>query len=121
MGTYVLFVPFLSICFMQNAWLVEHLRLEQSTWKATGIQFTINRLIHAPLNVLCFYLIFVLVSTMVCAFGSNSLSEWSIALLKVGPLISSKIHSSYLDTLVNNWRVWSLPQLFNYHIIPLQF
>merc|ERR1712107_905071 len=73
----------------------------------------VNRVFHDPFNVMSFYVLFGFVKAI--ATGSCA------ALLDIGCSISTDLSNKFKDTLVKNWKVWSLPMLLNYHFVPIQF
>ena len=47
------------------------------------------------------------------AVASGSLASFSVA------AIAAKLRAEYVLTIVSNWKVWVLPQLLNFAIVPV--
>ena len=66
--------------------------------------------VNAPCVIVGFYTAFGVAN----ALGSGSLA----ALSTVAASVQAKIRAEYVTTLISNWKVWVLPQLFNFAVVP---
>ena len=104
----VYIVPILTFFYAVNEKLAARLKLEPGT-KRTLVQLAFDQLVNAPIVVAGFYVAFGLAS----AVASGSLASFSAA------AIAAKLRAEYVLTIVSNWKVWVLPQLLNFAIVPV--
>ena len=101
-------VPILTFFYAVNEKLAARLQLQPGT-KRTLVQLAFDQLVNAPIVVAGFYVAFGLAS----AVASGSLASFSAA------AIAAKLRAEYVLTIVSNWKVWVLPQLLNFAIVPV--
>jgi len=106
----VYLVPVLSFFYAMNERLINALGMERGTWQTTGVQLAFDQLVNAPIVILGFYTVFSITN----ALRSGSLA----ALLTVAASVQAKVQAEYVNTLISNWKVWVLPQLFNFAVVP---
>ena len=107
-------VPILTVFYAANEALASALRLEKG-WKRTTIQLGFDQLVNAPIVVGGFFCAFVVASAIADALTMG------VGMPSVGVLLASmrnQLSSSWASTVIANWKVWVLPQLINFAIVP---
>jgi peroxisomal membrane protein 2 len=110
-------VPILSAFYAANEALARYLKLEQAAqWKRTAVQLGFDQLVNAPIVVGGFFCAFQLATAVADALTGVTLGmPGASALLAT---MREQLTSSWASTVVTNWQVWVLPQLFNFAFIP---
>lgn len=106
-------VPILTGFYAANERLTKRLN-PPAGWKRTGVQLAFDQLINAPIVVAGFFCAFQL-------FDGVTTSIWTGAPFSLGVIASAcmrQLRTSYASTVVTNWKVWVLPQLINFAIVP---
>ena len=106
-------VPLLNLFYEANEKLVGARFEGSGVAMKTGAMLAFDQLFNAPLCILGFFYAFGISSAIFSSAKFPSL----IALLAS---ISTKLKMDYLTTLVSNWKVWVLPQLLNFWLVPPQ-
>ena len=102
----VYIVPILTFFYAVNEKLAARLKLEPGT-KRTLVQLAFDQLVNAPIVVAGFYVAFGLASAVASGSAFSAAS------------IAAKLRAEYVLTIVSNWKVWVLPQLLNFAIVPV--
>ena len=107
-------VPILTLFYGWNEWLAKRLNMEAG-WPRTAVQLAFDQLVNAPIVIAGFFTAFQLATTVAelltagpaaAGFGTLGLS------------IRSQLRTSYISTVISNWKIWVLPQLINFAIVP---
>lgn len=106
-------VPLLNCFYEANEKLIGQRFEPKGLAVKTGAMLAFDQLFNAPLCIIGFYYAFGLSSAIFSAGPFPSLTA-------LGASITSKLKADYLATLYNNWKVWVLPQLFNFWLVPPQ-
>ena len=108
-------VPILTAFYAANEALARALKLEPG-WKRTAFQLGFDQLVNAPIVVGGFFCAFQISSAI-----ADALTVAGSGMPGAGVLLESmraQLHASWASTVVTNWKVWVLPQLINFAIIP---
>lgn len=106
-------VPVLTIFYAMNERLAKTLKLRDG-WRKTAIQLIFDQFINAPIVVAGFFAAFQ-VATAAAEFMATGVPMGPSALLYA---LRGQLKASYVSTIVSNWKVWILPQLINFALIP---
>jgi len=94
--------------------VVKQLKLKVGTMKAVLAYLSLDMLVNAPVTLVGFFGVFTVI---------NAISEVAIgvpfpSLGALAATVGAKMESSYASTLIANWQVWTVPQLFNFALVP---
>ena len=109
------FVPILTAFYAANEALARALKLKPG-WKRTAVQLGFDQLINAPIVLGGFFCAFQLASAT-----ADALTTAGVGMPAAGALLASmgaQLRASWASTVIANWKVWVLPQLINFAIIP---
>ena len=106
-------VPILTAFYALNEGVISKLKTPAG-WKRTGIQLAFDQLVNAPIVVAGFFAAFQLFT----AVGETLASGAPFALNSVAGATMAAWKSSYVSTVISNWKVWVLPQLLNFALVP---
>lgn len=105
-------VPMLSILYGVNERVCTKLvGTERGTWKSTGVLLAFDQGCIAPFGIHGFFWSFGLVTSLLGVPGAPAL----------GTLYShtiAELKAKYLSTLFTNWKIWVLPQILNFALVP---
>jgi len=108
-------VPLLSVLYAFNEKVcTKFVGSERGTWKSTGTMLTFDQCFIAPIAIFGFFWAYGFVTSLFGVLGAPSL----------GALFSTtvaEIKTKYISTLVANWKVWVLPQILNFGVVPPAF
>ena len=112
----VYITPLLTLFYAFNEWVsAKLLRLPSSTFAGTGVRLLIDQLINAPICIYGFFWAFRCTGEVVSFFSGG-------LVLPVAELVaatSQQIRAEYGAMLISNWKVWVIPQIANFRIVPL--
>ena len=106
-------VPVLTAFYAANEALAKSLKLDKG-WQRTGVQLAFDQLLNAPIVIAGFFCSFQLATTIADVLLGTGAPG-------MGALVSSvraQLLSSWASTVVTNWKIWVLPQLLNFAIVP---
>ena len=106
-------VPILTAFYAANEALARALKLQQG-WKKTAVQLAFDQLVNAPIVVAGFFCAFQLASAVATGLTTGAMP----AAHELLPSMRAQLASSWASTVVTNWKVWVLPQLVNFALIP---
>ena len=106
-------VPILTWFYALNERLAKKLKLRDG-WRKTAIQLTFDQFINAPIVIAGFFASFQ-VATAVAEYMTTGIPTGPSALVHA---LRGQLKASYVSTVVSNWKVWILPQLINFAVIP---
>lgn len=106
-------VPILTAFYAANERLTGRLKMKDG-WGKTGVALAFDQLINAPIVVAGFFCAFQLATAISDTIATGA----PFALGVVYQACARQLRSSYLSTVVTNWKVWVLPQLFNFAVVP---
>lgn len=106
-------VPMLNFFYGVNERFVTNtLKLKPGTSRAVT-QVAFDQTVTTMCGIFGFFWTFGLVTSLFGAPGAPALGQLYSS-------VSAEIKAKYLGTLVTNWKVWVLPQLFNFAVVPLE-
>merc|ERR1740139_2023879 len=106
-------VPILTVFYAANEWLAAQLKLEAG-WGRTGVQLAFDQLLNAPIVIAGFFAAFQTATAIAEGLVTCSVPQLGAVPASVG----AQLRSSYLTTLLSNWKIWVLPQLVNFAVVP---
>jgi len=108
-------VPILTAFYEANERVAERLKLKDG-WKRTGVQLAFDQLLNAPIVIAGFFTAFQIATA--CAEGlCNGFTAVPSAANLIGS-IRTQLRTSYVSTVISNWKIWVLPQLINFAFVP---
>lgn len=106
-------VPILTLFYAANEWLAERLELKAG-WPRTGVQLAFDQLINAPIVIAGFFTSFQAATAI-----AEGVVTCSVPALHLVPAsVGEQLRASYVQTLISNWKIWVLPQLINFAVVP---
>ena len=105
-------VPVLTLFYAANERLTAKL---EAGWPKTLVQLGFDQLINAPIVIAGFFCAFQLATAVADALTGAPLP----GLGSLAGAVGTQLRSSYLSTVVSNWKIWVLPQLVNFAFVPV--
>lgn len=106
-------VPVLTMFYDANERLAAKLRL-RAGWAKTSAQLAFDQLINAPIVIAGFFTAFQFAS----ALAEFLVTGTPVSCSGLANALGTQLRTSYVSTLLSNWRVWVLPQLINFALVP---
>ena len=112
----VYITPLLSVFYATNEWLSGIvLRLPADTVKGTGLRLAIDQLVNAPMCIYGFFWAYRFAGALVSLLSGSTIAP-------VGELVAAtlaQIRTEYRAMILSNWKVWVLPQMANFRLVPV--
>jgi len=106
-------VPILTLFYAANEWLAAQLKLEPG-WQKTSVQLAFDQLVNAPIVIAGFFASFQTATAISEAVVRRALPNLGAVPASVG----AQLRASYVSTVISNWKIWVLPQLINFAVVP---
>jgi len=107
-------VPVLTAFYAANEALVRALKMAPG-WRRTGVQLAFDQLVNAPIVIAGFFASFQLATSVIDALiVGGGLPPVRV----LGASVRAQLVESWGATIVANWKVWVLPQLVNFALVP---
>tara|TARA_B110001452_G_scaffold142830_1_gene118809 strand:- start:559 stop:1254 length:696 start_codon:yes stop_codon:yes gene_type:complete len=108
-------VPILTGFYAVNEWLVTKLEMKDG-WKKTGVQLAFDQLINAPIVIAGFFTTFQVATAIAEALCTGFATMPTLSGLASS--VATQLRSTYVPTVISNWKIWVLPQLVNFALVP---
>lgn len=108
-------VPILTAFYAANEQLAERLKL-RAGWPRTSVQLAFDQLVNAPIVIVGFFTAFQIATAVSEAVATRFMTMPAAGALAAS--IGSQLRTSYVSTVLSNWRIWVLPQLINFAFVP---
>lgn len=109
----VYIVPVLTAFYALNEALARHLKMRDG-WRKVGAQLCFDQLVNAPIVIFGFFCAFQFAGVAAEILTGNA----NPGAAAVWGTLQGQLRSSYVSTVVSNWKVWVIPQLINFALIP---
>ena len=80
------------------------------------MQLAFDQLVNAPIVIAGFFMTFQLATAIAEALCTGFATVPTLGGL--AETVGAQLRSSYASTVVSNWKIWVLPQLVNFALVP---
>lgn len=108
-------VPILTGFYAVNEWIVNKLEMKDG-WQKTGVQLAFDQLINAPIVIAGFFTTFQVATAVAEALCTGFATMPSLS--GIAQSVGAQLRAEYVSTVISNWKIWVLPQLVNFALVP---